>query len=217
MTKEEARQSLFNTKVYVDGKSKEIQEKLFQLGFKWFIDKKVDHTDKPFLYLNEDETLCHGDDMEFYKNDKYREISAAYILNLKWNKGQSCFIDKMKAQIGELQKEGYIINGAFKISADLSQKKDYGIINIIIPGKESAEKYLYAIEKAINEIGNKPKDISAFNTFDKVLGRDKDDQKWIPDFFQRYVSKNETDYPYQCMGDNYKQCIPYDGNEDKLK
>ena len=35
MTKEEAKEMLTNTKVYVNGKSKEIQEKLFEIGFKW--------------------------------------------------------------------------------------------------------------------------------------------------------------------------------------
>lgn len=30
------REDLINTKVYVDGRSAEIQEKLFRLGFSWF-------------------------------------------------------------------------------------------------------------------------------------------------------------------------------------
>lgn len=35
MTKEAAIELLKNRKVYVNGKSAEIQEKLFELGFKW--------------------------------------------------------------------------------------------------------------------------------------------------------------------------------------
>ena len=221
MTREEARQSLFNTKVYVNGKSKEIQEKLFKLGFKWYLYKKVDHTDKPFLYLNEDENLSHGDDMEFYKNDKYREVSADYILNLKWDKEYPNFYpsiaDKIIAEMEKLAKDNYTIKGKLEVVVDLSENRDYSVINVFVPGNRSGTKYYNAIKKAINELDNKPKEILDFNPFDRVLGRDKDGQKWMPDFFQRYVSKNKTNYPYQCMGDSYKQCIPYEGNEDKLK
>lgn len=102
MTKEEAKQSLFNTKVYVDGKSKEIQEKLFELGFKWYFNEGVGHTDKPFLYLEEDENLSYGDDMDFYKNNKAREVSAAYILNLKWDK-EKTMSDKKYSLNGEIK------------------------------------------------------------------------------------------------------------------
>lgn len=49
MKKEEAIAKLSNTKVYVDGKSKEIQEKLFEIGFEWADEKrKVFYTEMPF-------------------------------------------------------------------------------------------------------------------------------------------------------------------------
>ena len=35
MTKEEIKMLLNDTKVYVNGKSKEIQEKLFSFGYEW--------------------------------------------------------------------------------------------------------------------------------------------------------------------------------------
>ena len=41
MTKEEAKKMLTNTKVYVNGKTKEIQEKLFEIGFSWIGDTFV--------------------------------------------------------------------------------------------------------------------------------------------------------------------------------
>lgn len=51
MTKEEIRKSLDNTKVYVNGKSKEIQEKLFSFGYEWSSSHptKVSFDNKPFL------------------------------------------------------------------------------------------------------------------------------------------------------------------------
>lgn len=83
MKKEEAIKMLSNTKVYVDGKSKEIQEKLFSLGFSWCGCSIVKHTNVPFLYIDDDKYITYGDDMEcFFKHD-YKEISCDYILSIK--------------------------------------------------------------------------------------------------------------------------------------
>ena len=54
-----------------------------------------------------------------------------------------------------------------------------------------------------------------FEPFQKVLVRNCNDDKWVPDFFKEYIIKGE--YPYGCMITGmYKQCISYEGNEDKL-
>lgn len=83
MTREEAISFLDNTKVYVQGKSKEIQEKLFSLGFQWKFDgKKVCHEEKPFLFLWEDMELSYGSDMERFTKKAFREITANDILNI---------------------------------------------------------------------------------------------------------------------------------------
>ena len=51
-----------------------------------------------------------------------------------------------------------------------------------------------------------------FKPFDKVLVRNNDEQKWIPNIFLRFT--NESIYKYSCIGnDAYDQCIPYKGNE----
>lgn len=51
-----------------------------------------------------------------------------------------------------------------------------------------------------------------FKPFDKVLVRNNDKQKWIPNIFLRFT--NESIYKYSCIGnDAYDQCIPYEGNE----
>lgn len=83
MTREEAIKMLANTKVYVQGKSKEIQEKLFSLGFQWKFDgKKVCHEEKPFLFLWEDMELSYGSDMERFTKKAFREIAVADILSI---------------------------------------------------------------------------------------------------------------------------------------
>ena len=52
MTKEEIKKFLDNTKVYVNGKSKEIQEKLFSFGYTWNWDNRVKFTKEPFLFIS---------------------------------------------------------------------------------------------------------------------------------------------------------------------
>lgn len=67
MTKEEIRKFLDNTKVYVNGKSKEIQEKLFSFGYMWpGNDPKVDCEDKPFLFIHKEGYISYGNDMNFF-------------------------------------------------------------------------------------------------------------------------------------------------------
>ena len=47
--------------------------------------------------------------------------------------------------------------------------------------------------------------------FQQVLVRDNGDEKWRRHFFDYY---DETSgYPYNCIGNGFKYCIPYEGNE----
>ena len=64
----------------------------------------------------------------------------------------------------------------------------------------------------IREEENSP--IISFKPFDKVLVKDNDTD-WIPAFYKCY-EKGEA-YPHNTMeGDSFSQCIPYEGNEDKV-
>lgn len=45
--------------------------------------------------------------------------------------------------------------------------------------------------------------------FDKVLVRDADTDYWDGDFYIYTNKKKGSDYPYYCLVDNYKICIPY--------
>ena len=47
-----------------------------------------------------------------------------------------------------------------------------------------------------------------------VLVRDYDEQKWKLDIFSHYVA--EDVFQYKCIGNNYMECIPYEGNESLL-
>ena len=85
MTQEEARKFLINKKVFVKNKSKEIQEKLFEIGFGWDdgSTKRASYLTKPFLFMYKDMTLAFGDDVDGFYKDRFKEISAEDILNIK--------------------------------------------------------------------------------------------------------------------------------------
>lgn len=85
MTQEEINKFLADTKVYVNGKSKEIQEKLFSLGYCWHISEstKVTYEDDPFLYINKNYTISSGCNMCNFARHPHHEISAEEILSLE--------------------------------------------------------------------------------------------------------------------------------------
>ena len=85
MTKEEIRNFLDDTKVYVNGKSKEIQEKLFSFGYVWYDDNhtEVCNEGKPFLFICRDGDITYSNDMRYFVNHKYQEITADEIISLE--------------------------------------------------------------------------------------------------------------------------------------
>ena len=85
MTQEEARKFLMNKKVFVEDRGKEIQEKLFNVGFGWDngSTKRTSYLTKPFLFMYEDMTLAYGDNVDDFYKDRFEEISVEDILNIK--------------------------------------------------------------------------------------------------------------------------------------
>lgn len=85
MTKEEIRKFLDDTKVYVNGKSKEIQEKLFSFGYKWDRSNSTDvhNTDKPFLFIGNNRDITYAIRMDFFVEHENKEITADEILALE--------------------------------------------------------------------------------------------------------------------------------------
>ena len=85
MTQKEIEKFLANTKVYVNGKSKEIQEKLFDFGYKWCSGNptKVSYVDDPFLFIYINREISCSNEMSLFKEHDNREITAEQILALE--------------------------------------------------------------------------------------------------------------------------------------
>lgn len=55
-----------------------------------------------------------------------------------------------------------------------------------------------------------------FKTYDRVLVRDEDQERWRAAFYDQYITRNGK-YPHQMIGgDSFAQCIAFDGNEHLL-
>ena len=94
MTKEEINKFLANTKIYVAGKSEEIQKKLFSLGYKWCSRfTGVEYTESPFLFIYPNMSFLRGNDMAYFSNNIKREISAEEVLSLEPTDGYRPFKD----------------------------------------------------------------------------------------------------------------------------
>ena len=91
MTREEAIKFLTDTKVYVKDKSREIQAKLFSLGFKWNCSecREIHNTDKPFLFMYGSDSkffITYSTDVEWFKSHPSKEITPEDILNITVDK-----------------------------------------------------------------------------------------------------------------------------------
>lgn len=87
MTKEEVREFLTNKKVFVKNKGKEVQDKLFELGYYWRFHEG--YKDTPFIYMSDSTypSLGFGEfdknGINCFYNHCFTEISVEDILNIK--------------------------------------------------------------------------------------------------------------------------------------
>lgn len=70
-----------NIKVYVNGKSAELQTKLFELGCKWYDGtRNVQNADFPFLYVNQEGAIQSGSWMDSFIDMSNREENVDKVL-----------------------------------------------------------------------------------------------------------------------------------------
>lgn len=124
-----------------------------------------------------------------WANDDYTEFNTTinhYKISDAWGKGDICCTSLFRRATDEERAE-------FIAAAE----KHYG-------GKYNPETL---------QVERKHK--CPFEPFQKVLVRDFCDEKWKADYFSHY---NEDDclFLYRCVGDSYKVCIAYEGNEHLL-
>lgn len=127
---------LKNKKVFAGKHSKEIQEKAFELGWRWKLgETKVINENYPFLYFTTDQTIDKGNDLKDFYEDDYEEITPQEILKLE--------VPKPKKSIKDL----YPLSG-FRVLSDgeiyeIQQVSPYYFTELwnTLPSKDEAKAY----------------------------------------------------------------------------
>ena len=80
---------------------------------------------------------------------------------------------------------------------------------VLFPSKEQRDWSKFKVKS------NKPKfDPTTLKTFDKVLARDINSDKWKIQLFSHIIERD--DYPYVCITNPYRYCIPYNDDTNHL-
>ena len=155
MTREEIKKFLDNTKVYVNGKSKEIQEKLFSFGYGWGgrNHTEVSYVNEPFLFIYK-QNITHSNDMHTFIECKHREISADEILSLEitepsyrpFRDNKECWDEMQKHQPVGWIKSKY--DGAFCLIGSVQYVSDIEDVMITLT---TDEKLGYSVCSVFNE------------------------------------------------------------------
>lgn len=128
-----------------------------------------------------------------WANDDYTEFNTTinhYKISDAWGKGDICCTLLFRKATDEERAE-------FIAAAE----KHYG-------GKYNPETLQVEPVKV-----DEPK--CPFEPFQKVLVRDFCNEKWNADYFSHY-NGDDCLFLYRCVGDSYKVCIAYEGNEHLL-
>lgn len=83
MEAEKVNPRVCNIKVYVNGKSAELQQKLFECGCKWKDGTRdIQNTDFPFLYVNKNGIIQSGSWMDVFVDISNREENVDKVLEM---------------------------------------------------------------------------------------------------------------------------------------
>lgn len=96
--------TLANKKVYVAGKSAEIQKKAFELGCSWESgSQEINHTDTPFIFFQEQQIMATYS-MSTFIESILEEITAEEILAMEVEKPEEKFYPFQKVLVRDSDK-----------------------------------------------------------------------------------------------------------------
>ena len=117
---------------------------------------------------------------------------------------QNDYVDyPIKIKINEIYNDELTLDGRFFV--------DYDGECVLFPSKEQRDWSKFKVKS------NKPKfDPTTLKTFDKVLARDINSDKWKIQLFSHIIERD--DYPYVCITNPnpYRYCIPYNNDTKHL-
>lgn len=161
--------------------------------------------------------LCHFVDAEIMRlateEEKQKIFQAIKDNGYKWNSETKTLEKLPKFKVGDRikyingkNKDGVKEGITLSITNDTYDVAVTNDMGIFVPISEQDNW-----ELAPNKF-----DITTLKPFDKVLVRDGNKEKWNISFYGFYDIKYDIKYPYECCGNSFAQCIPYEGNEHLL-
>lgn len=165
------------------------------------------NTDSAFMINNKEGGALNGynNTARFATEEEKQKLFDAIKLNgYKWN-AETKTLEKLiepKFKVGDK-----IVNSLKKYMRASSYK---GIISEITDDKYIFKdgSYILISEQDIWELVPDRFDPKTFQPFDKVLVRDSDSENWMIQLFS-HIIECEAGYPYLCINNPYKYCIPY--------
>lgn len=172
-------------------------------GLRILLPSKEMHDWSKFAWQRGDVLKSDGDMLCFFNkfsDDSYANFEAKY---LQYNRAEGVFI---APEVAEESVEDW-----YEKASPEESKKYIKNVEESFNGKFNMETLEIVPNKPVEpNMPNEPK----FKPFDKVIVRAYD-KYWRIDFFEHY-NKDVVYYPYQCMIDSYKECLPYNEETAKL-
>lgn len=136
-------------------------------------------------------------DILLYKSEKFTYFSSIFILDT--NRNEMCSYVRFSIGKGSIDYDVPVYNlgtDRFRYATDSEKQQLFSAL-----AKEN--KAWDSEKKAIVDLKPKYK----FKPFDKVLGRNEKGDVWEAELFSHY--REESQYPFRCIGFSRKYCIPY--------
>lgn len=206
--------------------TEEEKQKLFQAikanGYKWNAEAKtLEKLVEPKFKVGDRIKYKNGKDIHGVEQGVILSITdGTYDVAVTNNKGIFVPItDQDKWELIELK---------FKVGDRIRNKNYKGYIydihDIIDKGYRAKEinadspiLILFGSQEDNYELVPNKFDITTLKPFEsRVLARDTNTKKWKSNFWGFYDIDNTMGYPYNCCGNSFAQCIPYEGNEHLL-
>ena len=166
-------------------------------------------------YIRELEKRCGGVlNIKTLKIEKHPEFKDGDVLFVKCNDSAFIEIFEYSKKNGDLCDHDSldITNQILDISGKYIICKDE-ITELRLATEEEKKQFFSALEKDGKAWDSEKKQIAdlkpkcEFKPFDKVLGRNEKDEVWEAELFSHY--REESQYPFRCIGFSRKYCIPY--------
>ena len=205
--------------------SRKVQEICFENGMEWAMGNYVKHLDKPFIFINDSGSICHGRTSQLFNIDKNEEVSAELFIRTNG----TCVEPKT---LSEYLKENNAYEAFIEncVTSVLLNPKSYerkrgevGTINGFFIWYKTKEGHTYWLNLHIKQ----PKDLVydmdeiIFAEVDKRIAEQKAQSEFISteEFDQMFEQKTTTKYMVFVEGRSNPKKVhdSYDSAEKEAK